>query len=222
MARLGKDKAVLYCGTTERIAKLAPVAGINPAHDRVYLSDVYPGVLAFFASTSDSDRFGVIEVDTTKLEGANFFPAEWYLEQSSRQKAKNSREQNKRLDAYRKNLEKYKAKWRDSLQKLGVVVYEGFVSKKAIRKITIYDPASNPTVTHAIVNSRISLADHKRNYERNHVLTRWLTGESVSVEEWLGDRFTEVPKDEREKIAEELQNKSGLDVFFYEPPPKGS
>src|ERR1700730_13259427 len=120
MLKPGKEFARLYCGTTERIAKLAPVAGLNPTNKPVYFSDVYPGLFAFFASTNDHERFGIIEVDMSILDPSNFLPCEWFLEQSSRQKAKNSKEQHKRLDAYRKTLDKHQMRWKDSLQRVGV------------------------------------------------------------------------------------------------------
>src|SRR5262249_1165686 len=117
MAKSNKEPASLYCGTTERIAKLAPRVGLNPTQDPVYLSSVYPGVFAFFASTHDNDRFGLVEVDLTVLDPTNFLPCEWYLEQTSRQKSKTSKELHRRLDALRKTLEKHKAKWKESLQR---------------------------------------------------------------------------------------------------------
>jgi hypothetical protein len=221
MAKSSKEPTSLYCGTTERIAKLSPREGVNPASDPVYLSTVYPGLLAFYASTKENDRYGIIEVELSFLDSSNFLPCEWYLEQTARQKAKNSREQHKRQETFRKNLDKYRDKWKDSLQKIGVCVYDGFIPKKAIRRITIYDPASNPAITHAIVSARISLADYKNNYVRNQALTRWLTGESVTVEEWLGAEFADIPKEEKEQLAEHLQNKLGLDIFYHEPPAKG-
>src|SRR5438128_1783209 len=111
MAKATREPSLLYCGTSERIAKLAPRVGLNPTQEPVYLSNVYPGVFAFFASTNDNDRFGIVEVDTSVLDPTNFLPAEWFLEQTSRQKSKTSKEQHKRLDALRKTLEKHKAKW---------------------------------------------------------------------------------------------------------------
>ena len=83
------------------------------------------------------------------------------------------------------------------------------------------NPGSLATITEAIVNARISLADYKSSFDRNQAVTRWLTGGSVTVEEWLGDDLIETPKDEREGLAERLQNKFGLDIFYHEPPPKG-
>jgi hypothetical protein len=221
MPKLLKELARLYCGTTERVAKLAPVAGLNPSSAPVYLSDVYPGYFALLASTSDQERFGIIEVDLTVLDPANLLPSESYLDQISRHKARNSREHHKKLEMYRKNLEKYKSKWRDSLQRMGICVYDGFIPRKALRKITIYDPVSNPTITGAIVEAHVGLSDYKRNFHRNKALTRWLVGESVQVEDWLGEDLLTTPKDEKEQLAERLQNKLGLDIFYYEPPPKG-
>jgi hypothetical protein len=222
MAKQKLDHATLYCGTSERIAKRAPVAGVNPEHEPAYLSDVYPGLLAFFATTNENDRFGILEIDLKVLDSSNFLPCEWFLDQTARQKAKSDREHHKRLDAFRKTLAKHKAKWKESLQRLGIIVYDAFVPRKAIRKITIYDPTSNPAITNSIVNARISLADYKKQHDRYRAMTRWLMGESVSVEEWLGPDLLETPKEEKEQLAENLQNKSGLDIFFYEAPPKGA
>jgi hypothetical protein len=222
MGKQKKESTSLYCGTTERIAKLAPVHGLNPQHDPVYLSDVYPGLLAFYASTNDQDRFGIVEVDLTHLDPANFLPCEWYLDATARQKAKSSREHHRRLESFRKNLDKYQSKWKDSLQKIGICVFDGFIPKKAIRRITIYDPASNATITDAIVNSTLGLAAYRNGYNRYLAITRWLVGESVTVEDWLGEEILKTPKDEKEALAESLQNKLGLDIFYMETPPKGS
>ncbi len=221
MAKPNKETVSLYCGTSERIAKLAPREGLNPGQQPVYLTNVYPGVFAFFASTNDNDRFGILEIDLGLLDPINFMPCEWFLDQTSRQKAKTGREQHRRLEGYRKNLEKHKARWKDSLQRIGVCVYDGYVSRKAIRRITVYDPSSNPTITGAIVGAHISLSDYKHCFHRNLAVTRWLVGQSVSVEEWLGEDLLTTPKDERELLAERLQNKLGLDIFFHEPPAKG-
>jgi hypothetical protein len=221
MAKLSKANARLYCGTTERIAKLAPVVGVNPSNEAVYLSDVYPGLFAFFASTNGNDRFGIIEIETSFLDSSNFLPCEWYLEQAARQKAKTAKDQHRRLESYRKVLEKHHDKWRDSLNRVGVCMYDGFIAKKTIRRITVYDPSSNPTITNAIINARISLAEYKNSFHRNQALTRWLTGGSVTVDDWLGENLLETPKEEREQLAERLQNKFGLDIFYHEPPPKG-
>jgi hypothetical protein len=222
MGKQKKETTSLYCGTTERIAKLAPVHGLNPKHDPVYLTDVYPGLLAFYASTSDQERFGILEIDLTHLDPANFLPCEWYLDATAREKAKSTREHNRRLESFRKNLDKYQSKWKDSLQKLGICVFAGFIPKKAIRRITIYDPASNPLVTEAIVSSTLSPSAYKKGYERFHAITRWLVGESVTIEEWLGDEIVQKTKDEKEALTESLQNKLGLDIFYMETPPKGS
>jgi hypothetical protein len=221
MSKAKNHHLSLYWGTTERIAKQAPVVSMHAAEMPVYLSDVYPGLLAFYASTADTDRFGILEIDTSVLDASNFLPSEWYLEQISRQRGKTNKEQQKKRELYRRNLEKYKAKWKDALQKIGVLVYDGYIPRKAIRKITIYDPASNPVITEAMISARISLSDYKKSFARYRALTRWLTGESVTVEDWLGDSYLDTPKEEREALTEQLQNKAGLDIFFYEPPAKG-
>src|SRR5260370_35874975 len=89
-----------------------------------------------------------------------------------------------------------------------------------IRRITVYDPSSNPTITDAIINARISIADYKTYFLRNQALTRWLTGGSVTVEDWLGDDWLETAKDNREEVSDGLQNKFGLEIFHHQPPHK--
>jgi hypothetical protein len=221
MAKATREHSSLYFGTTEKVAKLAPVVGVNPSRKPVYLSAVYPGLFAFFAATHDKDRFGIIEIDLAVLDPSNFLPAEWYLEQTSRKKAKTGREHQRRLEVFRKELAKYKAKWKESLQKLGVCLYDGFIPKKAIRRITVYDPTANETITQAIVNAHISLPDYKKSLRQNRAVTRWLAGEIVTVEDWYGEEMANVSKDEREQLIERLQDKSGLDIFYYEPLGKG-
>src|SRR5262249_13369809 len=164
-----------------------------------------------------NDRFGIIEVETELLDTTNFLPCEWYLEQVSRQKPSTNREHSRRLETLRRNLHKYRSKWRDSLQKTGVVVYDGYLPKKVIRRISVYDPASNSKITEAIATSQISIADYKKNHRVYHNLTRWLMGDTILVEDWLGEKWMECPKEERELLAEQLQNKTGLDIFYHEP-----
>ena len=211
----GLDK--LYLGTTERIAKAAPVAGINLGKDSIYLTEVYPGYFAFYASTNSTDRYGIVEIDVSFLDPQAFLPSEWYLEQRSRKHGKNAAERNKILNAYRKNLERYQGKWRDSLKQLGACVYADPISKKAVRRVSIYDPAYNPIITGAIVNTRLSLSEHRANLKRNRALTRWLMGEEIALEDWLGHSGEEMDKKEKEKLIESLQSKWGLDLFYHGP-----
>jgi hypothetical protein len=223
MLRLNKDHAVLYVGTTESAAKLAPVMGVNPNNKPVHLTDVYPGLFAFQASGRTHDRFGILEIVTSFLDISNLLPCSWYVEQTSRHKVKNGKNGKappRRKETIRKALEKRRAKWKDSLMKIGVCLYDGFIPKKAIRKITIYDPASNTVITEAISGAHLHVGVHKKCYRRNLAVRHWLSGEHVSVEDWLGEELLDTPKDQREQLAEQLQNKLGLDIFYHEPAPK--
>jgi hypothetical protein len=42
------------------------------------------------------------------------------------------------------------------------------------------------------------------------------------VEDWLGKEGDELPKEEKQRLAEWLQNKSGLDIFYSEPVHRGA
>jgi hypothetical protein len=208
---------VLYLGTTEKIAKSAPVAGINLGKDLIYLTDVYPGYFAFYASTNSTDRYGIIEIDLSMLDPNAFLPCEWYLEQRSRKHGKTAAERNKILNTFRRNLERYQNKWRDSLKLLGVCVYADPISKKAIRRVSIYDPAYNPIIAGALAGTRLSLSEHRANLRRNRAVTRWLMGEEITIEDWLGNSGDAMEKKDKENLQESLQSKWGLDLFYHGP-----
>ncbi len=219
MTRRAGIPATLYHGTTERIAKQAPVFGLSAATGPIYLTDVYPGYFAFYASTKEDDRWGILEIDLALLEQGLFVPSEWLLEQTVGRPAKSESARTKRLDSFRKNLDRYHRKWKESLRSIGSCAYLGPVPKKAIRRVTIYDPHSNPMITTAVISTRLTLAEHKQNYARHRAVTRWLLGEDVTPQEWAGVK-QELTTADKEKLAESLQSKWGLDVFFFSPPPK--
>jgi hypothetical protein len=212
-----EGQGCLYLGTTEKIAKSAPVAGLTPDKELLYLTDVYPGHFAFYASTSGSDRYAIVEVDATLLDPEAYLPCEWYLEQKSRKHGKTPSERNRILAGLRRNLEDYHGRWKESLKEIGVCVYTDPISKKAIRRIAIYDPAFNPVITEAIAGTRLSVKEHKANYRRHRALTRWLMGEEVTIEEWIGKGADQMDKKEKESLAEALQSKWGLDMFYHGP-----
>jgi hypothetical protein len=208
---------VLYIGTTERIAKSAPVVGIDPGKDFITLTSVYPGYFAFYASTHSAERYGIVEVEVALLDREAFFPSEWYLEQASRRRAKTAAERNKLFNFYRKNMDRHQKRWKKSLEALGVVNYADPIPKKAIARVAIFDPSYNPTIAHAIAGTRLSLREHKANLRHNRALTRWLMGEEVSVEDWIGKAAETMDKKDKEKLAESLQSKWGLDLFYHGP-----
>jgi hypothetical protein len=216
MTKPSNDHEFLYFGTTERIAKQAPVMGLLVDDDPLYLSDVYPGYFAFYASTNPEERFGIVELSMADLQPDEFLPCEWYLEQLAKREARAGKGRSKGLDWYRKNLDRHQKHWKASLRGIGVCTYQRSIPKKAVRRVMIYDPQSNPVITKTIVEARISLDEHRSSYARNHALTRWLLTADVSPEDWLGVRAI-ADKDERDKLAETLQSKWGLDVFYNGP-----
>jgi hypothetical protein len=54
-------KKILYIGTSEEIAKVAPVKGLEPP---IFLTNTYAG---YFANKSKSTRWGLIEIDIEAL-----------------------------------------------------------------------------------------------------------------------------------------------------------
>jgi hypothetical protein len=228
-----KDNIVapkLYHGTTEIIAKAACVKGLAPydinaidngcprnirasTDSGICLTSVYPGLMAFETATY-KDKWGIIEIDITHLCPDLFLPYEGFLLEKIKGKITGEEDKLKRLSQIRQGLASNRRKWRESIDGFGMCVYEGEIPLSAISKVFIYNPQSNPIMTKFIIGSVLGSKVHQANLHRHHMLTRWLMGDNVLPEEWLGSSvFAKMPHSEKDKMSQILQNKHGLDIF---------
>jgi hypothetical protein len=227
----------LYHGTTEVAAKLACVKGLLPSEwdnkdsfgiprkirvssaSSICLTSSYPGIMSFETANS-KDKWGILEIDISHLSGDLFYPYEGFLLEKTKSKLMSEEDLFNKLDQIRQTLSSNSRQWRDSLDSFGMCVYEGNIPVSAISKVVIYDPMSNPAITKAIVSSfSMNSRFYPVELSRQLMLTRWLLGDNVATEEWVGSEvYAKLQHSEKDKLNQVLLNKNGLDIFHSSPP----
>ncbi len=221
----------LYHGTTEIVAKTACSKGLtpyevdafdlgNPRNLRasttrgICLTATYPGLMAF-DTASNREKWGIMEIDVAYLYPDFLMPHEVFLAEKVKTKIATEGDRLKKLDQIRQNLSNHHKKWRESLDNYGVCVYEQEIPVTAITKVAIYDPYSNPSMTKAMLSGFLGTKFHKSNLDRQGMIIRWLLGENITPEEWLGNEtYSKLPHFERDRVGQVLRNKHGLDIFY--------
>ena len=176
---------------------------VDSADDRVYLSTAYAGYFALSAvceamanDGGSEERWGIIEVDTDLLTESKLLPDEDFLEQASRHqaipdegeegtlfaplRAANCQPPEDRMKArttfFRDHAPYFFGHlWEDSLKFLGNCCYHGDIPVKAITRVSLFDPKTNPDMNMA-VDPTISLMNYQILGHRYREITRWLAG----------------------------------------------
>lgn len=203
----------IYHGTSESIAKLACVKGLHSCEKSgvwsvdpgICLTTAYPGLMAFNCSFY-KEKWGLIEIDHSTLHSSCFSPHDVFLLEKSR-KGMND----EKLSVTKMKNQK---KWKESLEKTGLCIYNESIPLSSITRVSIYDPQSNLPMTKIALNVILGGGRfHERNIDRHQMLVRWMMGENVTFEEWVGK--SKVPHSEKDRISQMLHNKYGLDIFYY-------
>lgn len=231
-----KKSVKLYHGTTALMAKNACVKGLspydlkilngvpnnifNPNSAGISLTSLYPGLMSFDVC-NDREKWGIMEIDMQNLLPECFLPHESFLLEKT--KVTSEDDKNKKLDQLRLSLSGNRRRWKESLDDFGVCLYEKDIPLSAITKVAIYDPFSNPTMTKAMINISVNSKINKANVHRQEMVIRWLMGENITPEKWLGsDVFAKMAFPDKDKVGQVLRNKSGLDIFYSGGPTKKS
>lgn len=199
----------LYHGTSERFAKLIPINGLAPhptnpeekafSDTRLninYLSDVYGGYMAHCSSDVD-ERWGIIELNAEAFKDKLVADSLLNEKRTKRQVSSN------------KN-------WEQSLSEVGLCIYMGTIPSDAVRRISIYNPLSNWFITREVLYTTFGKEPHAINQHKYKMLTKWLMGEFLTLEDWLGDTPTSAHTEkERHEIQSALYDRSGLDIFYH-------
>jgi hypothetical protein len=225
----------LYFGTSEKLAKLSPIIGLQPeiieasaregparvgSHRRkdcLYLSAVYP---AYFAScnTRPGERWGLVEIDAALLDRSCLAPDPSCL------RRRNSCPESHPPKGHAKNGRPHasgdKFRWQDCLRTYGLCIYLGAVPASSITRVAIYDPVSNDFITREVVHNALSAARHESRLEINTNLTRWFMGENMSCQDWMAESFIASSNEDRDRLSAALQERSGLDIYYFGPTAK--
>jgi hypothetical protein len=182
----------------------------------ISLTTIYPGLMAF-DTASHREKWGIIEFDVAQLHPEVFLPHEGFLVEKAKSKL-TEEDRLKKLSQLRVSLNSHRRKWRDSIEEYGICVYEAAIPALAINRVTIYDPSSNAAMTKVIVNTMLGTRIHRSNMHRNKMVSRWLMGDHITTEEWVGSAvYSRMTHSDKDKIAQVLQNKHGLDIFCNNP-----
>jgi hypothetical protein len=222
---------LLYHGTTEGVARKSLTQGLTPRGSRksnwehscpsrddlVYLTRSYAPYFAFTASpVSDiyadiaasaqgeqvrHAKWGIIEVDTNRLDMEELVPDEDFLEQASRSMALPPEDEIEHSDFaglqlcetmeertawWRGNVEIFSHLWDKSIEGLGNCAHMGPIPSSAITRIAIYDPKSNPNITMLCLDPSITLMNYKMCGSKHRGVTDWIFGAEVDPMDLFG------------------------------------
>lgn len=206
--------ATLYHGTTEMLAKMAPVTGLKPysvSHNEnepafssekegtITLTNVYGAYQAFMSSDPKrGERWAIMEIHLNRLRTDN-------------------------LSAHELSRAGVKGRgntWLRSTETVGLCVHKGPIPAKAISKVWIYNPASNWMITRSVLRIALGPAHYAADHKQLAIINRWLTGEFVTLDEWLTEQKASFSKEQAEQLNDPWNNRSGLDLFYHSPPDK--
>ena len=205
---LSNSVKCLFVGTSEAVAKTAPMRGLESP---VFLTDTYPGYFAAQAVStlplSFLSRWGILEIDIDSLSASAFVPFPAFIA--------------KALKSRRKNLlllaEQHKDKWQQSLANCGVCLYLGDIMPTSICRVSIYTPngkEGNKHVTSLVTGVNPSLdvaAIHKERKSLHVALSRWLAAYPVTLGECMNGQYS---YKRFAKLDEQLTDRTGVDMYY--------
>jgi hypothetical protein len=230
----------LYHGTTGAVARRALTEGLSPRSEtgvsgnwkdhpswpsRVYLTTTYAPYFAGMAQAEGAklpeQSWGIVEVESDRIDQA-LVPDEDWLEQGTRGAIPRShvllelglhraRSVKARTQLLARHAGVFRDVWLKSLDGLGTCAHEGSIQARAVTRVAIYDPTTNPFITCSALDPTISLANHRFCSQRYKALTRWFF-EPVTVVEF-DDPFALVMPDRAAQLAAALDARHGLTVL---------
>jgi hypothetical protein len=180
----------LFVGTSEKIAKAAPTLGIKTPE--VTLTNVYGAYQAFMAAEPE-ERWAIVEIQWERLHDENMLPASAMLKGKARAKA---------------------TTWRQSLDTIGFCVHDGPIPPAAMGKVWIFNPRSNWLITQTVLHVQVGVDHYDKDKKKLAVINRWLTGEFITVEDWLAEQKEEYTREQQDQMRAMWDDRSGLDLFF--------
>lgn len=213
-----QGRELLYIGTTEQAAKLAPVKGIDPL---AILTDTYPG---FFCkqNCNQNERWGIISISYNQLNEEMFAPSPVFIDRYGKNRRGKAED---RIQEILNKIHNYKTKWQKSLNGCGVCLYLGRIPPQAIQKVMIYSPTgrdANTSINNLIAELpepySISPAEHKALYSKSLGILKWFNGEAVKCEDIFNGQTSIKLISE---IDDKLNNRYGLDIYYMKPEEKG-
>jgi hypothetical protein len=180
----------LYVGTAEKIAKASPTMGLKTSE--VTLTNIYGAYQAFMAAEPE-ERWAIVEIHWDRLHDENLLPYTPLLKGKAKSKA---------------------TTWKQSVDVVGFCSHDGPIPPLAIGKVWIFNPRSNWLITQTVLHVQVGADHYERDKKKLSVVNRWLTGEFVSVEEWLAEQKDQYTREQQDQMRQLWDDRSGLDLFY--------
>jgi hypothetical protein len=179
----------LYYGTTEKVGKSAPTAGID--QEKVNLTTFFAAYQAFSAAKMN-EKWAIIEVSLAKLTKSHFSP-------------------------YKFKKRGNEKSWEKTTENNGLCVYSGGLPNKSINRVLIYDPRSNWLITRIIIHNKMDPNTYLEKIGQLSIIHRWLTGEFMMLDVWIKEQKIQFTKDQKEQFNNVWHERTGLDLFYQSP-----
>jgi hypothetical protein len=213
----------LYHGTTVKVATLALKQGLTPRNshgksnwkhtvesnpDLVYLTTAYAAYYAMCAT--DSDSFGIVEIDTDWLDDDKMLPDEDFIEQATRNNKKagvKGKTMEERTAYIRDHIHGFQSYWETSVKHLGNCAHEGLIPPSAIKRVSIVKWKKCKAMSGQAMQPAIVLANFALMGKRYELLTKWFSGHKVSFDEWTKTElgYEIFPADWKQKYVKQLK-----------------
>lgn len=206
----------LYHGTSEAVARKAVNNGLTPrsehgasnwAHtseshpDMIYLTSCYAPYYGQNAK-QEGEKFGIIEVDGSKLNKKNFLPDEDFIWHNVSQHPKTKKQcqswgkDMKEQVAYiRDHLHEYADWWQDCIERMGNVCYRGSIPENLITRVVVIDSSKAQQLCFDALNPTISPSNYLHLGKKYRMMQDWFMGYDVDVAEYSkASMFGGMPK----------------------------
>lgn len=206
----------VFHGTTEEKARKILRYGLQPRSisgekgnwdhsepsipTNVYLTSVYGVYFATCASHDEDERGAIIEIDMDKIDQTLLRPDEDFVtealsrdEQALKKLRLHKVSKEKRHDFVRRNIDRYRDWWEQSIKFLGNVAYRGTIQPFAITRIAAVDFTDKLIAANALAPT-ISLMNFKFCESRYRALAAYAMGDPVTAAEIVNS--PEIPESE--------------------------
>ena len=182
----------------------------------VYLTECYAGYFAI-CSCKKNEKLLIVEIDISLLDEIKFRPDEDAIAQILVQRSGTKESLISLTKEIRKNYKYYSHFWQESLRVLGNCSYEGIIPVSAITRISKIDLSNNREMFISLSDPTITIMNHRFCSGKYKSMTRWLMGEKITVEEFLGHGFNEeFPKVEeyKQNIQTKILSNQSIEIMY--------
>jgi len=191
----------------------------------VYLTSTYPLYFAVCATEKEDEKFAVFEIDFRRLKTAKLYPDEDFVAQVLYQNEKTR--PNVDLETFtqfvRRDIDRWRTKWRGSLDKMGTCAYQGTIPSDAILRYAEIDRPVRPELVFEMMQPSIMPINFAIKGLYYQKFVRWVFGDESELPQleeakgWLShpesdERFKASIRQRVDFWTEQSSNRKGIEV----------